>query len=1226
MPGLPPGAGMYYDVGPKPDGRHMRALVKTLAKELDHFLELHAKAKKANDAGLFQKANKARSQIEVARLSVTDQKAVFPRALQEKLELAIGKVTTSLEEHPAFPEALSNNLNPEALPNFINRIQRRASSVLNAPINLKGLPSYAIRQTPASEAEVHRKAFQDSHSIARVGMGASNYPNDVAPSIAPSLVASTERQPPREPNGGPTEPATHSHDQPDTNQLHQRPPSIISIPQNFFPTVPGVEITEEHVQLQRRYDEILARKQQLETQYKEQREGFHAECKTLLDQMHGLKTTDGDDDDEEDALDPLRAVIDQDEKRRQTDIWVQSVSSEHSPDKSTKKQKTNPRLNNNTSDRPITAPIQPPPSYPVVMGESPPRPSHLNAAKEVALHQQLNPPNLPTNHPDNPFQSMLDKAQPVQTLAPTTNPDPRTIQHPTQNVSGSIPQLKSLNSMNPHSNQITDQRNRSSQIISQQPSQPLVPPPGFTTQTSDYTFKIPATPVFNQPRHHRELERSLLKDHSAVKPKSHVSRPLNPITHDQNTPRNYQNQMPAYTLFNNPNPFQPNSRVQFHDYKPQMPSNYHQENQNHQSFNPKQVVEDEGSYAHKVASGTNVINKNHGEPSSTPTMCHRTTEVPNRADGGRTGDPRVQVDLNPDDNNSASQKLLILTAELTSGQYLSSNRFEKEERFTGNEETDKHDLESVINRFEFVTTQPGVTEKQRKMELQHYFSGEAKKILRLYDNNPDPNESVRLTIQHLRKEFGRTDDSATKMLEKILKGGDIDKNSWEEMAKVRLDLQGQYQTAKETGRDATFNTAETIDKIIQTKLSFLAFRWCTEKNRPNHNSNKPPFELFLDFLFEQNKIRRDMNSLLGYKEKKKGENYAIDAVDFDDENESPSRGAVSNSRRGGKSAAIRPNNTAVINATNTGDEWTMVNYRKNGNHRANNTRNNSFNAANNHNGSSNNNFGVTNYNPGNANHRFNAANNYQGAINNNANAINNPLSAANSNFDAAQNNASAFNNNSGVETNTPRNSNDTNNNQNNIDAQGGSWNNYRAPNFRRQNNNYRNDFYPRNGFNYNNYANRPNNNGERNNNHFNNNGERNNNHFNNNGRNNTRLDDRLLSLANTGGEAKNAIQPGDNKTASSNANEGETVWRCPCCCSTTLHALNDCATYINKGYEDRFQTAITLNRCLNCLTFGHTAKFCRIAPQCKLCHGPHHTLLHKAPRDEDNNEKPGVNA
>ena len=157
MPGLPPGAGMYYDVGPKPDGRHMRALVKTLAKELDHFLELHSKAKKANDAGLFQKANKARSQIEVARLSVTDQKAVFPRALQEKLELAIGKVTTSLEEHPAFPEALSNNLNPEALPNFINRIQRRASSVLNAPI-FQGFA--VIRNTP--DAGIRSGSSQES--------------------------------------------------------------------------------------------------------------------------------------------------------------------------------------------------------------------------------------------------------------------------------------------------------------------------------------------------------------------------------------------------------------------------------------------------------------------------------------------------------------------------------------------------------------------------------------------------------------------------------------------------------------------------------------------------------------------------------------------------------------------------------------------------------------------------------------------------------------------------------------------------------------------------------------------------------------------------------------------------------------------------------------------------------------------------------------------------------
>ena len=130
----------------------------------------------------------------------------------------------------------------------------------------------------------------------------------------------------------------------------------------------------------------------------------------------------------------------------------------------------------------------------------------------------------------------------------------------------------------------------------------------------------------------------------------------------------------------------------------------------------------------------------HQQPTAKPLMCPQMADVPGRVDKSQTEDlQQTQSSINSNQNNdSASQKLLLLTAELSAGQYLSSNRFEKEERFTGNEETDKHDLESVINRYEFVTTQPGVTEKQRKMELQHYFSGAAGKILKLYANHPNP--------------------------------------------------------------------------------------------------------------------------------------------------------------------------------------------------------------------------------------------------------------------------------------------------------------------------------------------------------------------------------------------------------------------------------------------------------------------------------------------------------
>ena len=53
-----------------------------------------------------------------------------------------------------------------------------------------------------------------------------------------------------------------------------------------------------------------------------------------------------------------------------------------------------------------------------------------------------------------------------------------------------------------------------------------------------------------------------------------------------------------------------------------------------------------------------------------------------------------------------------------------------------------------------------------------------------------------------------------------------------------------------------------------------------EKYKFNRDPTKPVFEVFLDFLSEQNKIRRDLNCILGgaaAKDKKKKEIVAINS-------------------------------------------------------------------------------------------------------------------------------------------------------------------------------------------------------------------------------------------------------------------------------------------------------------------------------------------------------------
>ena len=1114
---------MYYDLPPKPDRRSLRALVKTMAKELNSFLEIYDKAKRTNDAGYYQLANEARSQVEIARVTAMEQKMGFPPTLQESIELAIGKLTASLEDHPAFPEALSNNLNSNALPNFLTRIQQRATSECNVP-GQRPRRTSVMHRPPASETAVQRKSRRAAHSVAMAGIGAENRTVTAAPSAATSPPRSTTSRIDPEPNVGQEEELVERFARGNENLSRQNTPGPANAPPEF-PNIPDALINEESLQLQRRYDEILAQKLAFESRTKQQKDYFQSECQRVMDQMHGLQTGEEDDDEGGDILDPIREVIDQDERRRHTNEWVRSVSSEHSPE--------------------------------VVKAVDPTRPVLPPKTQE----------SFPPQRPITSFQEILDRAPPIRPLART--PDPSGL--PTQPKSHSV--LPPTQGVKQNAQGIIQSAPRVSNMHPLR--QPSNPTPGPVPIQSEHTFKLPPTPVFQPPRHHRELERSLLQDHQVVRPKTHVSRPVIPNPQPQTMFDPNQLQGNNYSLFGNRNPFPSTSQAQSFPYDSQLPPDYKPTDFSPENFTPNQAPEMKESYASKAAPKIGDEVK-ASRPASLGNQDARTptSEVPVFVDDGRMEDSTpTQVDLTPNDGNSASQKLLVLQADICAGKYLKNNRFEKEERFTGNEEKDLHDLETVIGRFEFVTTQPGVSSGQRKLEMRHYFGGEAAKIVQRYDNIPDPDEAVRLTLKHLRKEFGREDESAIKMVEKLLRGKEVDKNSWEEMTRIRLDLENYYQRAKETGRESNFNTAETINKIIQSKFGFLAYKWCTEKHRQGHN-NKKPFEAFLEFLFEQNKIRKDLSSLLGSnKEKKKGDNYAIDAVDLEDENETSQRGANSNSRRGGRSGPSKSNENAVINATN---DWTVVNTRRNGNFRGNNGTNNNNQAVNNNPPTNSNNPGVSNSNP-----------------------------------TGAQNNAD--------------------NNQPKIAATGGWGNNFRGNN-PRPFNNYRNNYYPR-GNNYNNnnngyynYNNPTRNNaGESN-----NDNNRRNNDAADRGNNADQVNDRLLSLANQGGETRtggvDGNAAGNNNAVSPNQDEGEGLWRCLVCRSTKLHSLVNCATYINKTYDDRLQTTLTLGLCLNCLTRGHRAVNCPERPLCKICTKPHHTLLHRPRNDNGPTDGQNINA
>ena len=340
---------MYYDVGPKGDSRHARAIMGNLSKELALFLDKHTKASRTNDAGYFLEANQARSQVEIARLSVIDQIQAFPQAIQDQMTTAVGRVSIKLEQHPPFPEP--SILNDDALPNFIHRIQHRGTtSEVNAPIRRESLP--AIKAPPPSEANAFRHSNVRAHSItniphaiARITSSTPAIPRNpiddiianappvgtpsivgtrsIASSASHSLYKSTI-----DPNEANPPHAVHQTSPRDPRQS----PSIRINQIVEFPPSADQSIEEKRALLRKRFDDLIVEKLAAEKQAKLKADRINEEYKQTMREMERLDLGPeaGAEAPEEDLLEELGAVIENHERRINTENWVETVASVHS--------------------------------------------------------------------------------------------------------------------------------------------------------------------------------------------------------------------------------------------------------------------------------------------------------------------------------------------------------------------------------------------------------------------------------------------------------------------------------------------------------------------------------------------------------------------------------------------------------------------------------------------------------------------------------------------------------------------------------------------------------------------------------------------------------------------------------------------------------------------------------------------------------------------------------
>ena len=224
---------------------------------------------------------------------------------------------------------------------------------------------------------------------------------------------------------------------------------------------------------------------------------------------------------------------------------------------------------------------------------------------------------------------------------------------------------------------------------------------------------------------------------------------------------------------------------------------------------------------------------------------------PVQASGGnKVGVPKPLVS-NPSSASviEINASLLQLQTEQGAREILRNLRPSPENRFSG--ENADLDFESHFNSFEKAMEGPGVSDKMKFGELQHWFSGTAMIVVNTYKNIPNSSEALAQVYKELKSEFGRKPHSAQQMLDELLDGSSIDSTKYTEVQAYTLKLKQAYMHAKETKRTKTFDLPDTYTRVLKCKFPAWVSRWINHnKKHMRKMEDNPTVEefTFLDLI------------------------------------------------------------------------------------------------------------------------------------------------------------------------------------------------------------------------------------------------------------------------------------------------------------------------------------------------------------------------------------------
>ena len=157
---------------------------------------------------------------------------------------------------------------------------------------------------------------------------------------------------------------------------------------------------------------------------------------------------------------------------------------------------------------------------------------------------------------------------------------------------------------------------------------------------------------------------------------------------------------------------------------------------------------------------------------------------------------------------------------------------------------------------------PSVTDRQKLLELRHYFDGHAYEMITYCMQMDDAKEAFEEAIGALVEKFGKSDESALESIEELLKGKQLSDKDVDGVLGLYSKLKTKYYLAKNRGTEMEFNTRTVIDTIVHKRLSSsMAAKWFKKVVKYRGEKGKEPgFSVFLTFLNDEHTFLQRYNA------------------------------------------------------------------------------------------------------------------------------------------------------------------------------------------------------------------------------------------------------------------------------------------------------------------------------------------------------------------------------